>query len=134
MARKKQKPKLGFDQRGGVLVVSRAMRESSTYESMPPETKVLMDLLQMQWRNDRPIAYGVREAAKKIGCAINTATKSFKILQERGFIICENESLFNSKTGSKAREWRLTWMPFEYRKPTHDWENWDAKNTSTVSK
>lgn len=133
MAKRKNKLKLDFDQRGGVMVVSRAMRESPAYETMPPEAKVLMDLLHMQWRNDRPVAFGVREAAKKIGCAVNTASRSFIILQERGFIVCENESLFNSKTGSKAREWRLTWMPFEHRKPTHDWEDWNAKNKPTVS-
>jgi len=126
MARKK--PKLGYDQRGGVLAVSRAMRESYVYESMQPVAKVLMDLLQLQWRNDRPIAYGVREAAKKIGCKPDTAGRAFKILQERGFIVCVNESLFNSKTGSKTREWRLTWMPFEYRNPTHDWEKWQPTN------
>lgn len=126
MAKKKQK--LGFDQRGGVLAVSRAMRESFVYESMPPVAKVLMDLLQLQWRNNRPVAYGVREAAKKIGCKPDTAGKAFKILQERGFIACVNESLFNSKTGSKTREWRLTWMPFEYRDPTHDWKKWPPPN------
>jgi hypothetical protein len=126
MARKK--PKLGYDQRGGVLAVSRAMRESFVYESMPPTAKVLMDLLQLQWRNDRPVAYGVREAAKRIGCKADTAGKAFKILLERGFIVCVNESLFNSKTGSKVREWRLTWMPFEYSAPTHDWEKWQLQN------
>ncbi|MCQ8128156.1 hypothetical protein [Methylomonas rivi] len=133
MAKRKNKLKLDFDQRGGVMVVSRAMRESYAYETMPSEAKVLMDLLQMQWRNERPVAFGVREAAKKIGCAVNTASRSFNILHERGFIVCENESLFNSKTGSKAREWRLTWMPFEHRNPTHDWEKWNAKNKPTVS-
>jgi predicted transcriptional regulator len=121
---KKNKPKLGFDQRGGVLAVSRAMRDSCAYESMPATAKVLMDLLHMQWRNDRPVAYGVREAAKKIGCKPETACKAFKVLEARGFIVRETESLFNSKTGSKAREWRLTWMPFEYLNPTHDWEKW----------
>ena len=124
MAKKNKGPKLKYDSRGGVMVVSRAMRESYTYESMSPTAKVLMDLLQMQWRNDRPVAYGVREAGQKIGCKPETAGKAFKVLQERGFIVCETESLFNSRTGSKAREWRLTWMPFDFRNPTHDWEKW----------
>jgi hypothetical protein len=123
----KKKPKLAFDQRGGVMAVSRAMRESLAYLSMPASTKVLMDLLQLQWRNDRLVGYGVRESAQKIGCTPNTAAKAFKILQERGFIVCEEQSLFNSKTGSKAREWRLTWIPFEYAKPSHDWEKWQAE-------
>lgn len=110
------------------MVVSRGMRESVAYESMPPVAKVLMDLLHLQWRNDEPVAYGVREAAKKIGCKSDTAGKAFKILRERGFIICVNESMFNSSTGSKTREWRLTWMPFEWKKPTHDWEKWQSQN------
>lgn len=123
-----KKPKLGFDNRGGVLVVSRSMREQPVYELMPPTAKVLMDLLQMQWRNDKPVAYGVREAGQKIGCKPETAGKAFKALQDRGFIVCEIESLFNSRTGSKARQWRLTWMPFQNRNPTHDWEKWKPEN------
>lgn len=130
----KKKPKLGYDQRGGVLAVSRAMRESLAYVSMPATAKVLMDLLHLQWRNDRLVGYGVMEAAQKIGCTPNTAAKAFKALQERGFIVCEEQSLFNSKTGSKAREWRLTWMPFEYAKPPHNWEKWQRENKTTVSK
>jgi hypothetical protein len=126
MARKK--PELPFDSRGGVLVVSRAMREKPVYESMPADAKVLMDLLHMQWRNDRPVAYGVREAAGNIHCTPNTAGIAFKILHERGFIVCANESLFNSRTGSRTREWRLTWMPYLDRDPTHDWEKWQPEN------
>jgi hypothetical protein len=131
---KNKKPKLGYDQRGGVLAVSRGMLESRAFETLPATAKVLMQLLQLQWHNDRPVAYGVREAAQRISCTANTASKAFKMLQERGFIVCENESLFNSKTGSKAREWRLTWMPFEYKNPTHCWEKWQPENKTTVSK
>ena len=127
MARNR-KTKLHFDQRGGVLVISKAMLDSCAYESMPANAKVLMMLLLSQWRNDRPVAYGVREAAAKIGCKPDTAGKAFKILQERGFIVCDAETFFNCKTGSKTREWRLTWMPFLDRNPTHDWEKWRPKN------
>ena len=120
----KKKNKLGYDQRGGVMVVSRGMRESMAYQTMPAAAKVLMDLLHMQWRPDKAVSYGVREAAKKIGCTTNTSGKSFKILVERGFIVCLEESLFNSRTGSRTREWRLTWLPFTDRNPTHNWEKW----------
>ncbi len=130
----KKKPKLGYDQRGGVMAVSRAMRESYCYESMPPTAKVLMDLLQMQWRNDKPVSYGVREASQKIGCTKDTASKAFNILLNRGFIVCFEQSSFNSKTGSKTRDWRLTWMPFDYKNPTHSWEKWTPEIKSTVLK
>jgi hypothetical protein len=121
----KKKLKLEFDSRGGVLVVSRAMRETFVYQSMPAPAKVLMDLLQAQWRNEKSIGYGVREAAQKIGCTKNTAAKAFNILQDRGFIVCIEESLFNSRNGSRTRDWLLTWMPFNGKKPTHNWEKWE---------
>jgi hypothetical protein len=123
-----KKKKFPLDTRGGVLLVSRAMREQDVYVSMPPTAKVLMDLLQMQWRDDRPVAYGVREASNKIHCNVKTACIAFKILEQRGFIYCAEESLFNSRTGSKVREWRLTWMPYMDREPTHNWEKWDEQN------
>ncbi|MGZ8191518.1 MAG: hypothetical protein ACXWTS_09870 [Methylococcaceae bacterium] len=58
-------PKLGYGSRNGVMVVSRGMRELSIYESMPPAAKVSIGLLHMQWRNDKPVTYGAREAAKR---------------------------------------------------------------------
>ncbi|MGZ8227302.1 MAG: hypothetical protein ACXWT3_11805 [Methylococcaceae bacterium] len=74
----RKKPKLGYDQRGGVMAVSRAMRESAAYVSMPAKAKVLMDLLHLQWRNEKPVAYGVREASQKLKCNASTAGKAFK--------------------------------------------------------
>lgn len=124
MARKKHK--LDFDSRGGVIVISRTMTEHPAYETMPCTAKVLMILLQTHWDNYKPVAYGVREAAVKLGCNFKTSIKAFNILQERGFIVCDSPSLFNSRSGSKAREWRLSWMPFNDKKPTHDWEKWQA--------
>lgn len=120
----RRKPRLAFDSRGGVVVISRAMLESQAYMTMPAVSKVLMLVLQTQWRNDRPIAFGVREAAAQICCKPDTAGKAFKILEERGFIRCVTESLFNSKTGSKARQWVLCWMPFLDKPPSHEWKQW----------
>ena len=125
MAQKKRK--LGFDQRGGVIVFSRAMLESSVYETMPLAPKMLMILLQAQWRSFGPVSYGVREAASKLGCTLSTACGAFRTLQERGFIVCINESLFNSKTGSQTRRWRLCWMPFDGKNPGHEWEKWQPE-------
>ncbi len=95
----KKKPRLSYDSRGGVMVVSREMRESLCYVSMPATAKVLMDLLHLQWRNNRLVGYGVREAAQKIGCTPNTAAKAFKTLQERGFIVCEEPILIQQQNG-----------------------------------
>jgi len=122
----KKKKALPFDKRGGVLAINRRMLNSDAYKTLKPYDKVLLLLLHEQWRNERPVAYSVREAEKKIPCNIKTASKSFNKLQEVGFIVCKEQSLFNSRTGSKAREWRLTWLPYQDNEPTNDWEKWRA--------
>jgi DNA-binding MarR family transcriptional regulator len=99
---KRKKPKLGYDQWGGVLAVSRRMLESKAYESMPATTKALMQLLQVQWRNEKPVAYGVREAGQRIGCTPSTASKAFKTFIERGFIICDT-SLYSTAIRAARR-------------------------------
>lgn len=108
------------------------MLNSEAYFQLKPIEKVLLLLLHEQWRNDRPVSFGVREAAEKIPCNVNTAAKAFKALQEAGFIVLVDESMFNSRTGSKAREWRLTWLPYMDKPPTNEWEKYPMKINSTV--
>jgi hypothetical protein len=60
-----------------------------------------------------------------LDCGKDTAAKAFKVLVDRGFIVCFEQSAFNTKTGSKTRDWRLTWMPFDFKDPTHNWEKWE---------
>lgn len=120
-----KKNALPFDKRGGVVAMSRLMLNSEAYTALKPTAKVLMLLLHEQWRNERPVAYGLREAAAKIHCNKNTAGKCFDALQNAGFIECTDIHLFNSGAiGSKAREWRLTWLPYQGNKPTNEWEKW----------
>ncbi len=54
--------------------------------------------------------------------------KAFKELEERGFITCKSPAVFSSRTGSKARTWKLEWMPFNDRKASNRWENWSKEN------
>ncbi len=61
----KNRTKLPFDTRGGVLAINRRMLNSAAYESLHAYQKVLILLLHEQWRNDRPVGYSVREAAQK---------------------------------------------------------------------
>lgn len=123
MGRKRQK--LPFDSRGGVIVVRCEMLKSEAWINLSPQAKVLMSLLQLHWRNDRPIGYGVREAMQKIPCAKGTAQRAFGELQKGGFIELVDESLFNSRTSSKSRTWRITWMPYMDLAPSNEWEKND---------
>jgi len=121
MSRKKRF-KIPIDSRGGVVVMSRFMLNHENYLTLPPQAKILMQLMQEQWRDEKEVDYGIREAAEKIPCSRVTAAKAFNMLRERGFIVLVDESMFSSRTNSKSRTWRLTWMPWLSKMPTNKWE------------
>lgn len=120
--------KIPFDKRGGVCVLSRQMLNHKNYLTLSASAKVLILLMHEQWRDEMEVDYGIREAAGKIPCSRPTAMKAFRQLEEREFIHKVSESLFSSRTESKTRTWRLTWMPFLSKKPTGEWENWIDEN------
>lgn len=122
MSRSRKKSSLPFDRRGGAMVTQRFMLDSPAYLALSSQAKALMTLMQVHWRPDKPVGYGVREAQAKIPCSRKVAMRTFEELECAGFIVMVDESLFDSRAGSKSRTWRLTWMPFESRKPTNDWE------------
>ena len=117
-----------FDSRGGVVVLSLNLIKSQAYRSLSPQAKVLMTLLQVHWKNDTLVDFGIREAVEKIPCSDKTAAKAFNQLQDRGFIACMEHSFFSSRTQSKSRSWRLEWMPFNDKPPRNTWENWADEN------
>ncbi len=117
-----RKFKLPFDKRGGMVTLRRQMLESKAFLDLSPPAKTLLLLLQVQWRADRAVGYGVREAEEKIGCSRKIAMRSFSELREAGFIRMVDESLFCSRRHSKTRTWRLTWLPWNCKAPTNDWE------------
>ncbi len=120
MGRKKQG--LPFDKRGGTIVLCRKLIESENYLTLSPHARALMTLLQIHWRPDKPVDYGIREAEKKLLCNRKTAMKAFNLLIDRGFLVCTEQSVFSTRTQSKARSWRLTWLPYDFKPPTNEWE------------
>ena len=125
MARKIKTP---FDSRGGVCVISRRMLNHENYLTLSAQAKVLILLMHEQWRDEKEVDFGIREACEKIPCSRPTAMKAFDQLGERGFVHKVSESMFSSRTESKTRTWRLTWMPFMCRKPSCEWEEWTDEN------
>ena len=117
---------LPYDRDGGAVVIQRRLLTSHAYVALRPQEKALLHLLQVHWRHGEPVAFGVREAMRLIPCSKSTAIRSFDVLQESGFIELVDESVFCSRTMSKARTWRLTWMPWNFKAPTNEWENSDA--------
>lgn len=123
----KSKEGLPFDKKGGRIVVQLRLLKSVAYINLSPQAKVLMLLLHVHWRNERPVGFGLREAQELIPCSRKLASRAFKELQSAGFIEMVDESVFCRRSQSKARTWRLTWLPFKSSAPTNDWEKTDAK-------
>jgi hypothetical protein len=119
---KKKNHSLPFDSRGGVTRIQRVLLNSKAFLELSAQAKVLLFLMQEHWRNDKPVDFGVREAQEKIPCAKGTAASAFRQLAEAGFIVLVDESLFSSRTQSKARTWRLNWLPWQGKYPTNEWE------------
>lgn len=119
----RKKTKLPFDSRGGVVTIQRRLLNSDAYLGLSPWAKSLIHLMQRHWRHDEPVGFSVRQAQAEIPCSKDKAMEVFKELQEAGFIRLVDESLFCSRTQSKSRTWRLTWLPYNYHyAPTNDWE------------
>lgn len=115
---------LPFDKKGGVVVVQRRLLSSPAYLGLTAQAKVLMMLLQRHWSASGPVDFGVRQAQEEIPCSKTLAMRAFKELENAGFIVMVDESLFSSRTQSKTRTWRLTWLPcWRHRAPTNDWEH-----------
>lgn len=118
-----KKSSLPFDKRGGVVAIQRRLLSSPEYLSLTAQAKVLLTLLQRHWTPAGPVGFGVRQAEDEIPCSRVVALRTFKELEEAGFIVLVDESLFCSRTQSKTRTWRLTWLPcWRNRAPTNDWE------------
>lgn len=121
MARKKSS--LPFDGRGGRVVIQKRLLGSEAYLGLSAQAKVLVHLLHREWSVKGPVAFGVRQAEREIPCSRALAMRAFHELQEAGFIVMVDESRFCSRTQSKTRTWRLTWVPcWRHREPTNDWE------------
>lgn len=117
-----------FRKKGGVLVIPIDLILSENYRTLYRYSQQLLLLLQVHWREDRPVAFGVREVERLLNCDRRTAMKAFDELQKRGFIVKIDESLFNSRTESRSRTWRLTWLPYDWKSPTEEWEKWTNEN------
>ncbi|MBV7586875.1 helix-turn-helix domain-containing protein [Pseudomonas sp. PDM33] len=118
-----KKSSLPFDKRGGTVVIQRRLLSSPEYLALTAQAKVLLTLLQRHWTPAGPVGFGVRQAEEEIPCSRTLALRAFKELEQAGFIALVDESLFCSRTQSKTRTWRLTWLPcWRNRAPTNEWE------------
>lgn len=131
----KRKNVLPFDKAGGTVVIQRRLLKSDAYLGLSAQAKALLHLMHVYWTPNGPVGFGVREAEQSIPCSRRLAMRAFKELQEAGFIVMVDESLFCSRAQSKTRTWRLTWLPcWRNRPPSNDWEKPRAEPESEQRK
>ncbi len=73
--------------------------------------------------NNGSIGMSVREAADRLGVALNTALKALAELQDKGFIRTAKAGSFTHKR-RHATEWTLTMFTVGDTKPTKDFMDW----------
>lgn len=107
------------------------MLSSNAYRSLAPSERTLLIELSMLFngKNNGSLYLSVRDAAHRMGLAdTNAAMSAFDRLQSLGFIDLTQDAHFQVKAAdkSRARCWRLTWLPGPGRKgPSHDY--WDRE-------
>ncbi|MDO9161166.1 MAG: hypothetical protein Q8N35_06630 [Methylococcaceae bacterium] len=101
------------------------MIRSAAYSDLSGNAVKLLVLMQTHWRMYEPIAYGVTEAQKRIGCSRGKAHEALRELESHGFIKLMLEGHFYKQM---ARKWRITYREFNDQKATNDWQNWKPEN------
>jgi hypothetical protein len=94
---------------------------SNAYRALSPNARSLLVELTMLYNGDNngSLYLGVRDAAHRLGVAdLTAASRAFDDLMELGFIQMTQDAHFSIKAGeaSRARCWRLAWLPGPGRK------------------
>lgn len=111
----------------------------AAWKALPPVAKCLeMELKALHnGYNNGELFLSVREAAKRLGVAPNTAVKAFTELQEKGFIISNQKGGFAFKL-RHATSWILTEFDYKNAPASKEFMRWPLKKnpvlkTDTVS-
>jgi hypothetical protein len=100
------------------------------WESLAPAQRALYVALAQRYNgyNNGEISMSVREAARLLHVAKDTATKAFRELEHKGFIKCNQCGSFNWKAG-KATTWILTEHAFDDELPAKEFASWRPENS-----
>ena len=114
-----------YRRQGGFIVKHREWLESSAYRDLSLTARCLLDeflLVHQRAPNQNGrLGLSVEKAAPRLGICENTAGPAFHELLAHGFIALGNEAVW---VAGKAREYRLTFLPYNGREPTDEWRDW----------
>lgn len=104
---------------------------SESYRSLDPTARSLLTELTMieNGKNNGSLWLSVSDATDRLGLSDDRpAMRAFDDLQDRGFIRMTKDAHFSIKTAetSRARCWRITWLPFDRKAASNDWQSYQA--------
>ena len=105
---------------------------SAAYRSLDPMARaLLLELVMMEkGKNNGSLWLSVKDAVDRLGITdARPAIRSFELLQLVGLIAMTKEAHFSIKASetSRARCWRLTWLPFDGKPPSNDWRDYQPQ-------
>lgn len=111
------------------------LMRSPAWKSLPGQARALYAELARHYNgsNNGRIGYSVRQAADDLQIAPGTASRHFRILNERGFIEPMKKGAFSLKK-RHATEWRMTEFTCDVtgKPPTKDFMRWQPDQNSEL--
>lgn len=111
--------------------VPHTVMKSEAYRSLGATARSLLFELAMieNSKNNGSLYLSVRDAADRLGMSDpKSITNAFNELEDRGLIKCTKPAYFEVKAAdhSRARCWKLTWVPANRRPPSEEWRAYSA--------
>ena len=104
---------------------------SEAYRSLDLVARALLTEIVMieNGKNNGSLWLSVADATDRLGLSdARPAMRGFEDLQDRGLIAMTKDSHFSIKAAetSRARCWRITWLAFNCKAATNDWDSYSA--------
>lgn len=80
-------------------------------------------------KNNGSLWLSIKDATDRLGLAdARAAIRAFEELQDRGLVGMTKDAHFKVKAAdsSRARCWRITWIPWDRKPASNDWEKYQA--------
>lgn len=99
-----------------VTAMRLSVMQSPAWRALSPTAQALYPWIKLEWRgakfnNNGDLRLSVRQAADRMGCAINTAMRGFQDLQAKGFIIQIEGACLGTEGMGKSPAYELTEIP-----------------------
>lgn len=118
------------------VMLPRFVTRSAAWRNLDPVGRALYLELRERFNgaNNGMIGLGCREAAEAVNVGLGTASRSFKKLQDYGFVEIATPGKFMTN-GRRATEWLLTELPDDRtgHRAAKTFERWSPKTKPSVS-